>query len=290
MIEVDNNTSENLRPKIFKKYFSDLFYPDVEAQLLGDICYMSKGMVTNADEKTAQGDFKKQDLISTKKDKVHSKEYVEGKNIKAYQINKIKFIEWNTERVPAKLSRPTFKQLYKGEKILRGRVTKGTFDDTGIVCNDSIIVFKRFVDLQGISERSISVSISKNNIEGKGSKTRSQVSKRRMELEKISDKFSLKYILAILNSKYAMAFLNNFRRHRLENYFYPDDFRKLPIPEIPWQEQQSFIDLANKILLAKQKDPKADTTELENQIDIMVYKLYDLTPEEIKIVEGITVG
>jgi adenine-specific DNA-methyltransferase len=33
---------------------------------------------------------------------------------------------------------------------------------------------------------------------------------------------------------------------------------------------------------------KADTTNLENQIDQLVYKLYDLTEKEIKIVEGVT--
>jgi hypothetical protein len=32
-------------------------------------------------------------------------------------------------------------------------------------------------------------------------------------------------------------------------------------------------------------NPKADTSQLENQIDQLVYKLYNLTPEEIKIIE-----
>jgi len=39
----------------------------------------------------------------------------------------------------------------------------------------------------------------------------------------------------------------------------------------------------------KQKDPDADTSALEKQIDQMVYKLYNLTPEEVAIVEGIGV-
>ncbi len=38
----------------------------------------------------------------------------------------------------------------------------------------------------------------------------------------------------------------------------------------------------------KQKAPDADTSVLEKQIDQMVYKLYDLTPEEIAIVEGMS--
>ena len=41
-----------------------------------------------------------------------------------------------------------------------------------------------------------------------------------------------------------------------------------------------------KILIAKKSDPKADTTALEKEIDQLVYQLYGLTEEEIKIVEG----
>jgi len=36
----------------------------------------------------------------------------------------------------------------------------------------------------------------------------------------------------------------------------------------------------------KQRDPKADTTALEREIDLLVYQLYDLTAEEIAVVEG----
>lgn len=50
--------------------------------------------------------------------------------------------------------------------------------------------------------------------------------------------------------------------------------------------QQPFISLVNQILKLKQQNPSADTTDLEAQIDHLVYQLYDLTEEEIKIVEG----
>jgi adenine-specific DNA-methyltransferase len=39
-------------------------------------------------------------------------------------------------------------------------------------------------------------------------------------------------------------------------------------------------------MVAKRTNPKADTTELEREIDQLAYRLYDLTEEEIKIVEG----
>ncbi|MBI5682851.1 MAG: hypothetical protein HZC45_06780 [Deltaproteobacteria bacterium] len=49
---------------------------------------------------------------------------------------------------------------------------------------------------------------------------------------------------------------------------------------------QPFITLVDQILAAKQKDPNADTSAFERQIDEMVYKLYGLTDDEIAIVEG----
>ena len=45
-----------------------------------------------------------------------------------------------------------------------------------------------------------------------------------------------------------------------------------------------------RILAAKWRDPKADTTALEREIDRLVYELYDLTPEEIAVVEEATRG
>lgn len=40
------------------------------------------------------------------------------------------------------------------------------------------------------------------------------------------------------------------------------------------------------ILSAKRRDSHVDTSELESKIHQIVYKLYDLTEEEITIVEG----
>ena len=65
-----------------------------------------------------------------------------------------------------------------------------------------------------------------------------------------------------------------------------DNVKNLFIPELKENEQKTFIDLANKIISLKKQNPNADTTELENQIDKLVYQLYNLTTDEIKIIEG----
>ena len=56
-------------------------------------------------------------------------------------------------------------------------------------------------------------------------------------------------------------------------------------PKVTPEQQQPIIDLVNTILEAKSQDSKADTTELEKQIDQLVYILYDLTDEEIALIE-----
>ncbi|RKU39093.1 type II restriction endonuclease [Candidatus Poribacteria bacterium] len=61
---------------------------------------------------------------------------------------------------------------------------------------------------------------------------------------------------------------------------------KLPIAKIPASQQQSFITLVDQILDAKHTTPEADTSDLENEIDTLVYELYNLTEDEIAIVEG----
>jgi adenine-specific DNA-methyltransferase len=50
-----------------------------------------------------------------------------------------------------------------------------------------------------------------------------------------------------------------------------------------WQEMKR--DLVSQIHNAKKQDPAADTCALEKEIDQLVYQLYGLTDEEIKMVE-----
>ena len=51
-------------------------------------------------------------------------------------------------------------------------------------------------------------------------------------------------------------------------------------PQVP------FVRLVDRILKAKAADPDADTSELGEQIDRLVYDLYGLTDEEREEVAG----
>jgi len=278
--EIASKEFKSLGRDAFRKEYNPVA---LKAQVvdLGDICYISYGLRPNSDERFWKGEFTAKDIIAESKDKIHCKPYVEGKDLGNYKISRIRYLEWNTSRIPKKLVRPTFPELYNRPKIMRGRVTCGIYDETGLLCNDSIVVFVKFVDLNGINNKSIQTSIKKfNRIP-------------RDQLERISEKFDLKYLLAILNSSFALRYLNNIRRHRLENYFYPNDFRKLPITDISSKEQKPLIDLVDKILAITKDDDylknnakQANVREYEKQIDQLVYELYGLTEEEITIVEG----
>ncbi len=278
--EIPTEKFKSLGRNAFRKEYNPIM-PKTKTIPVGDICYISYGLRPNSNERYWKGEFSKNDLIRDHKDITHCKQYVEGKDINRYIIKKIKFLEWGTDRVPKKLVRKTFPELYDRPKIMRGRVTGGIYDDTGLLCNDSIVVFVRFIDLRGVNNKSIQTSITKfNNFH-------------RSQLEKVSEKFNLKYLLTILNSAFALKYLNDIRRHRLKNYFYPDDFRKLPIADITPKEQKPFIIIANKILaITKAPDylqnptKQAQVKEYERQIDRMIYDLYGLTGEEIRIVEG----
>jgi len=165
----------------------------------GEICYVSVGLVLQADERLYKGEFVKDDLISEKKDKIHSKSYVEGKCVNKYVIKNIKYLEWDSKRVPSKLRRPTFPELYTPEKILMGGMTGGIYDCSGLLCNHSIIVSVLWKDLKNIKNRSIDGSIKKDF----GIKN---IYSFRNNLEENSDCFNLKYLLAILNSRFAYKF------------------------------------------------------------------------------------
>lgn len=249
----------------------------------GKICYVSVGMVLNAHENIAKGEFKKEDLISDQKDKIHSREYIEAKWIKKYCTEKKKYLEWATERVPRKIRRPTFPELYIPEKIMMGGMTGAIYDSSGLLCNHSITVSVLWKDLKKVKNRSIEGSIKKDfRIK--------DVYPFRNELEENSQLFDLKYLLAILNSKFAFKFLDSVRRSRIG--FYPDDLKKLPIKKIPESQQRPFVDLVDRILaITKDEDylqnpqKQSQARALEREIDQMVYKLYSLTIEEIATME-----
>ncbi|MDD4082716.1 MAG: TaqI-like C-terminal specificity domain-containing protein [Sphaerochaetaceae bacterium] len=104
---------------------------------------------------------------------------------------------------------------------------------------------------------------------------------------------NLKYLLAILNSKlyYVWLYFKGKRKGDILELF-QTPLSEIPIKESSKDTEKKFIELVNKILeitndedYLKKIDKQARVKIYEEEIDKMVYALYKLTPEEIKIIE-----
>ncbi|WRE95543.1 Eco57I restriction-modification methylase domain-containing protein [Helicobacter pylori] len=99
-------------------------------------------------------------------------------------------------------------------------------------------------------------------------------------------------ILGVLNSNFMSWYAReNFKdKHMSGGYLglNKGNLEKLPMFELTKSNKPTadkIIALVDKILQAKEKDPKANTQGLEKEIDALVYQLYNLTDEEIKTIE-----
>jgi len=324
----------------FKKRIS--FDKNVSFCDLHEICYISKGIVGNSDEKFYKGEFEVGDLLSNYKDLTHSKAYFEGKDIEKWIMKNNRWIEYGTTRSPNKWSRKGFAEFFeKGSKLVSmrspGYIPRILLDDNDAYFNESAIGFKKWIDLKNINNKSLSKSYPSK--------------KEREKYESLSGNFDYKYLLCILNSKLIAYQLNSNRRSNI--HIYPDDYKDLKIPFVSQQNQQPFIEKADIMLsenkelhqlsqqftqllqakhstihinrklenwytltgneflkeLSKQKikfplaqqqewlqyfeEQKTKANNIQHiisqtdaAIDAMVYALYGLTEEEIKIVEG----
>ncbi|QQW75554.1 class I SAM-dependent DNA methyltransferase [Helicobacter pylori] len=102
----------------------------------------------------------------------------------------------------------------------------------------------------------------------------------------------LYYVLGLLNTTlYRWLTIQMTNLITIGKYAYgsKDKIERLPIPQITEKNQEladKITDCVERILKSKAKDPKANTQRLEKEIDALVYQLYHLTDEEIKIIEN----
>jgi chaperonin cofactor prefoldin len=99
----------------------------------------------------------------------------------------------------------------------------------------------------------------------------------------VNDKIDNLYVLGIFHSKVADYYIKN--KLITNKQAFPQilmtDLQSFPIPQPTLTVQKTIVDIVSKILGSSQ-----DTTDLEKRIDKLVYELYGLTEDEIKIVEG----
>ena len=114
-------------------------------------------------------------------------------------------------------------------------------------------------------------------------------------VNKKDNRFDLRYILALLNSK----LLNYWYGKRYKTITQSiNSYQKIPIKLIPESEQQPFIKLVDKMLSLNKRlnelgDKKTDERarieeeikKTDAEIDELVYKIYGITEKEKKIIE-----
>ena len=194
-----------------------------------------------------------------------SKPFCEGKNIERYSFSQEGWLSYT----PDEHYNPMFSELFENQKLMFIRIVKErlrfAYDNKGFYNSHTVINCVR-LDLLSRS---------------------SHITARRAVKScdsTLAKKHDYKFLLGILNSDFTNWYFRNFLSDGLN--FYPNDAKELPIPDVTPEQQTSIIELVDQILDAKRTDPDSDTSDLENEIDNLVYKLYNLTEQEIAIVEG----
>lgn len=104
---------------------------------------------------------------------------------------------------------------------------------------------------------------------------------------KDSDSYPLEVVLAILNSKLATFYHFNHSPKASKGAFpkiLVQDIKDFPLPSLA-EELKHKILINVESILKKKQNPQADTSVEENAIDQLVYQLYGLSREEIRIIE-----
>lgn len=100
-------------------------------------------------------------------------------------------------------------------------------------------------------------------------------------LPKESD-FNLRAALAVINSKVVNFY---FKFYNQTNHVPIGDFKEIPFPEISKEIQNSLSQIVSSILTLKEKNFDTDISSYEDDIDLIVYRLYNLSYSEILIVD-----
>lgn len=102
-----------------------------------------------------------------------------------------------------------------------------------------------------------------------------------------TSRWNMKFLTGVLNSKLVAFWLRHKGKMQGSNYQVDKvPLQGIPLPLIDLSLQQPIIGLVEAILSKKKLNPQSDILDLENEIDSLVYSLYGLSEDEIKIVES----
>lgn len=233
-----------------------------------DICSVNYGLRPSSEKINKKKDY----FIKSDNPDGSCKRYFEGKDMGYWRVKNSYFIDYR----PEVMYNPMFIELFENEKLVGLRTLSDIgklrfiYDDEGLFCNDSVVVLTQWHLFKDINYPTIKRNITKERID-------------------VSERYSIKYLQAILNSKLIKFYVNELLYDG--THFYPNHMKSLPIRVLEQSKQKPFIKIVDKILAITEDEDyltnstkRAKVHDYEKQIDQLVYKLYSLTQEEIKII------
>lgn len=216
-----------------------------------NICYITLGAVIHCKE--SQND--KAEFLSDIKLNDY-KNYIEGKDILRW---KNKDCRLYLKYTPDKHREPRFPELFDGKKIICIRMSTKKNPhrfalNVGDYAADSVIIAKKYCE----------IPLSKI-----------QLGNTKIEYQNVS----YNYLIGLLNSKLLMYLFFNLYSDGL--HFYPSHLKNMPIKIRFENELEKIVDN-----IYNNYDLSIDIADMEKELNNLVYKIYDLTNEEIRIIEN----
>lgn len=103
-----------------------------------------------------------------------------------------------------------------------------------------------------------------------------------------TNRWNMKFLTGLLNSKLVAFWLKDKGKMQGGNYqIDKEPLLNIPLPIVSTTEQHPIITIVDSILTKKKQNSSADISCEELAIDKLVYTLYDLTEDEIKLIEQV---
>jgi len=277
VVKILKNQDVAIRPEL-TGHHADLIEKVGNTEVkVNDLCYVSYSVAAHSE---VEGKKKDAYIFGDKKN-AKCKQFIEAREIARYKIGYLgRWLEYD----PKIVRRPGLPELFNAPKIMVRDVVgqQGlicAYDDSGLYADYSVVCLTLKSNLQKVTSRKLIWTDKEIDL---------------------SKKYSIFYVLGIINSR----LLNFFFKTSIGGglHVYPDNIRQLPIRPINFAHPtekathdrivllvDQMLDLNKRLSSAQTQHEKTllqrQIEATDRQIDKLVYELYDLTEEEIKMVE-----
>lgn len=246
---------------------------DKSSDKIGNYFYVNYGAQVSSKEK---GKFRKKDVVSTKP-VGNAKKFIEGKDVHKWHLSwRSLWLDYRKNEMYG----PRDYSLFENKKILVRKVSDknhriaAVLDDSNMFCDDGTVIVTPYINIES--------SDLQTNFKG---------------YTKKEGDMDLRYVLAFLLSSFTTFFFRNrFATESLQgstSHTYPKSIRDLPILNIPLDKQKPFVALVDKIFIItlddnylKNTKKLIEVSDLENEIDSLIYQLYELDSHEIEKIDN----